>query len=410
MDKTMSRLLLAGSLLALAACGDRAPQPAAVAPGSVTEWVLPAAPGSSAPDLALAPDGRLLLSWLNQQPGRRPALQFVALNREGAWQSQPRTVAVGNALRIDPADTPRVLATPDGALWMQWLQDAGEGAHAISLARSRDGGMQWSEPVQVPQAQAAARSGYVTLWPAGQDRLGIAWLERDATADAPAGASRLRSARMDMNLVASADAVIDPRACSCCQLAAGSTAAGALLAYRGQDEAGIGDISGVRMADGAWTAPLPVHADGWTMPACPVDGPALAVHAGQALVAWRSGDGDAAKVQLARSGDAGASYATPVQVDGGAAVRGPVAVALDERQAWVAWLREDAEGRSLQLARYTPDLARQLQQVQVARLQAATGGATTLRMAARDGSAWLLWSDVVDGAPDLVGATVSGER
>ena len=35
----------------------------------------PAAAGSSSPDLSLAADGRLLLSWINRREGRRSALQ-----------------------------------------------------------------------------------------------------------------------------------------------------------------------------------------------------------------------------------------------------------------------------------------------------------------------------------------------
>src|SRR3546814_6361394 len=63
------------------------------------------------------------------------------------------------------------------------------------------------------------------------------------------------------------------------------------------------------------------------------------------------------------------SFAAPVVVDEGEAVQGRPDVALDDKQAWVAWLREDASGQSLWLARYAPDLSRELSRTQVAALQ-----------------------------------------
>ena len=53
----------------------------------VQDWVLPAQPGSMAPDLRVAPDGRVLISWLNRQQGRRNVLQFASYTEAGGWQS-----------------------------------------------------------------------------------------------------------------------------------------------------------------------------------------------------------------------------------------------------------------------------------------------------------------------------------
>ena len=264
--KTAHRILLAIALAGLAACGSRdAAQAAALAPGTVQPWVLPAPPGSSAPALALAPDGRLLVSWLNQPAGRRPALQFAALNREGAWQSQPRTVAVGHALVVDAADPPTMQATPDGALWMQWLQHAGaQGQRELMLVRSRDGGMQWSEPVRVDAGGADASSSHVALWPHGPDALGIAWLE--APTAAAGGDARLQSARLDMDLAASGRSALEARACGAGGLATAISERGPLLAWR---ERGNHPGAGVALARGdaaGWSRPLVVAVDGRSPP------------------------------------------------------------------------------------------------------------------------------------------------
>ena len=107
---------------------------------------------------------------------------------------------------------------------------------------------------------------------------------------------------------------------------------------------------------------------------------------------------------MARSTDAGDRYAAPVVVDQGAAVTGQVDVALDGDQAWVAWLREDATGHTLMLARYAPDLSRQLQRIEVARPSGRGHATGSPRLVADGGSAWLVWTDVADGVAHLKGA------
>ena len=73
-------LLLSCALLA--ACGSETPRLQAVdaatldAPVRIEPWLLPAADGTSAPDLAVAADGRVMLSWIDSQPGRRHLLRF----------------------------------------------------------------------------------------------------------------------------------------------------------------------------------------------------------------------------------------------------------------------------------------------------------------------------------------------
>src|SRR3546814_1792158 len=99
------------------------------------------------------------------------------------------------------------------------------------------------------------------------------------------------------------------------------------------------------MEDGALLTLPAVHADNWTIAGCPVNGPAIAAAGNDAIVAWYSAANDVPKLQVARSTDAGDSFAAPVVVDEGEAVQGRPDVALDDKQAWVAWLREDASGQ-----------------------------------------------------------------
>jgi len=411
-------LLVAFAFAALAACTRDAATPAPAANGdyAVQPWTLYAGPGSMAPGLRIAPGGRLLLSWINKQDGRRNALQFSSYTEEGGWQSQPRTIAVGNSLVANWADTPHLLATPDGALWAQWLQARPDSpsAYDAMLARSRDGGMTWSQITRVNDDEADAEHGFAALWPAAADRLGIAWL--DGRAQAPAhghghghagDAMQLRTNVFDMNLERGADAIVDARTCDCCPVDVALTDRATLLAYRDRSDGEIRDIAVLRFEAGAWSAPKPVHNDGWKTDACPVAGPAIAARGDIAVVAWYSEAGGARALRIARSTDAGDSFSAPVPVEQGEAVLGQVDVALDERQAWVAWLREDAGGQALMLARYTPDLSKQLQRIEVARLQGRGHAGGIPRLAVDAGGAWLVWTDAVGGVAHLQGARVA---
>ena len=57
------------------------------------------------------------------------------------------------------------------------------------------------------------------------------------------------------------------------------------------------------------------------------------------------------------------------------------------------------------LARYATDLSKKLEEVEVARLQGKGRGTGFPQLALRDGAAWMVWTDIVEGQPRLEGAT-----
>jgi hypothetical protein len=423
--------------LALAACHRGAPAAGAGAPPAdpakpvaVHEWPLPSAIGSAQPDLAVTPDGRVLLSWINSLEGRRNALQFVAMSEDGHWQSAARTIVVGDSLMANWANTPHIAQTADGALWVQFMQKMGEGhAGNVALSRSVDGGFNWASPIAVNDDGVEAEHGFAALWPASRDTIGVAWLDgrdnaggemhhegaagmkhgdakhggHDMHAD---GRTALRAAVFDMNLQRSGEAVVDAKTCDCCQTAIAATSRGPLLVYRDRSDKEVRDIAAVRYDGKAWGKPVAVHADGWVMPGCPVNGPAVAADGDAALVAWYTEAGGQPSVRVARSADAGDSFGAPVTLDQGEAVQGRVALALDATQAWILWIREDASGQSLWLSRRTPDLEREYQRLEVAKLQGRGRGTGFPKIALRDGDAYVVWTDIADGAPRLHGVVI----
>jgi hypothetical protein len=419
--------------VALAACGGRdAGSPAAAArvdpaaPSTVSEWTLPSTlPGSASPSLAVAPDGRLLLSWINSQQGRRHILQFSSYApAQARWMHGMSTIAIGHSMFVNWADVPHMAATPDGALWAHWLQRSGEGTYAydVVLSRSRDGGANWAEPIRPHDDGTQTEHGFVSMWAQGTNTLGIAWLDGRNTgaaahaghagheaAHASQGAMTLRAAVFDGALQRTQEFALDERVCDCCQTAVAQTAQGALLVYRGRTDGEVRDILATRFNGIDWSAPRAVHADGWTMPACPVNGPDVAALGEAAIVGWYTEAGGQPEVRLARSTDAGDSFAAPVVLDSGAGVLGRVAVALDAQQAWALWLREEGEAQSLWLSRRSPDLATEYERLEVAKLQGRGRATGFPQLATAGGSAWIAWTDVVGGVPNLRGARVARE-
>ncbi|WP_058835946.1 sialidase family protein [Luteimonas abyssi] len=422
------------TLALLAACSRGAPdlQPvdaaALEAPTRIEPWLLPAAEGTQSPDLALGPDGRVMLSWIDSQPGRRHQFRFSNWwPGDARWDVAPKTIALGNRMFVNWADTPHILAMPDGAVWAHWLQRNGNAPYAydVALARSRDGGANWTAPVVVHDDGTQTEHGFVAMWPQTDNLLGIAWLDGRATAgdgdpaargdhaghDAghgagapPAGAMSLRAALIDGGLQPVLESTLDTRVCDCCQTDVAITAKGPLVVYRGRSMDEVRDILVARLDGNVWTAPRRVHADDWVMPACPVNGPSIAADGEGVVVAWYTAPDGTPQVRLARSDDSGDRFGEPVVLDRGAEVQGRVAVALDAQQARVIWLREADGEQTLMLARYTADLSRELERTEIATLQGTGRGTGFPKMVVSAGIAHVVWTDVVDGRPQLRGA------
>ena len=412
-------------LLLLTACGGNPAAPASTAPSmdaraahELSEWKLPALGKAAQPDLVVAPDGRLLLSWVEAGSGSTHALKFASFD-DSAW-STPQEIARGDDWFVNWADTPHLAATADGALWAHWLRRSAKATYAydVVLSRSGDGGKTWSSPVTVNDDGTPTEHGFVSLWPQSRDSLGIAWLDGRNTAgeahgghdEQDGGAMTLRVARFDAALRRSAESELDPRTCDCCQTDAAMTSKGPLLVYRDRDGDEIRDIVGTRFDHGAWTLPRKVHDDRWKMPACPVNGPAVAASGNRAWVAWYTAAGDVPKVRLAHSLDDGDNFSTPVELDSGLQVQGRVGVAVDGAGAWVNWTREQADGQSLWLARYSADLSKQPQRIEVAKLQGRGRATGFPRMVARGDAVYLVWTDIVESEPVLRGARVAARR
>jgi len=144
------------------------------------------------------------------------------------------------------------------------------------------------------------------------------------------------------------------RTCSCCQTSAAITGNGTvLIAYRDRTVGEIRDISIVRRHNGIWSDPVNVHADGWEISGCPVNGPAIDAQATEAVVAWFTGADNIPTIKVAFSEDSGATFGSAFQVDNGEGVGRVDTLMLATGEALISWVEWTSDGEVLMLCRAT---------------------------------------------------------
>ena len=315
-----------------------APAPAALAIDSIAS---PAAPGSAEPNLTVASDGRVYMTWLEPADSGH-ALRFAVL--DGRQWSAPRTIRAGRDFFVNWADFPSIQVLDGGLLAAHWLQRNGTGTYAygVRISQSTDGGRTWSASIMPHRDSSQTEHGFVAMWPEGRT-LGAAWLDGRKTAtQSPThghgGEMMLMSTTIDASGRVGAEVPLDQRTCDCCQNSAAMTSNGPIVAYRDRSPEEIRDIYVTRRVGGQWLPGKPVHSDNWKINACPVNGPSIAASGQRVAVAWFTAANDSARVKLAFSDDAGATFGAPIRIDGGVPA-GRVDVALlKDGSALVTWI------------------------------------------------------------------------
>ena len=319
---------------------------AGIAPVASDSLPSPAAPGATTPNLAVAPDGKVYMSWLEPVDSGH-ALRFAVL--EGRTWSAPKTIRAGRDFFVNWADFSSLQVLDGGRLAAHWLQRNGTGTYAygVRISQSTDGGRTWSTPVTPHRDTVVAEHGFVTMWREG-NRLGAAWLDgrkfQPQAHDAPGGHGpgtnemMLVSTTLDARGRLGPETVLDQRTCDCCQNSAAMTSEGPIVAYRNRSAEEIRDIYVTRRVNGKWISGVPVHDDNWKIAACPVNGPNVDARGRRVALAWFTAANDSPRVKLAFSGDAGASFSPPVRIDEGQP-SGRVDVALlADGGALVTWI------------------------------------------------------------------------
>jgi hypothetical protein len=347
-------VLAAMAAAGTAACGaDEAPRFADVAPPpAITLLPSPAPPNSAEPNLTAGPDG-IYLTWLERRGGDLHALRYARWDG-GSW-SAPGQVMERSGLFVNWADFPAMVVLDDGTMAAHWLERSGPRSYDydVRLAISRDGGTRWSDDV-VPHHRSGvhAEHGFVSLFPAAGD-IGVVWLDGRETVHGDP--MTLRFTTVTAGGATSDEVVLDGSVCDCCQTSVARTTDGLVVAYRGRSGDEVRDILTTRQVDGAWTEPRTVHDDGWVIPGCPVNGPAIAADGRRVVVAWFTGAPPGDRVLAAVSDDGGATFGTPVRIDEGQGMGRVGVVMLDDGEALVMWLERAEDGAEIRTRRIHGD-------------------------------------------------------
>ena len=388
--------VLAGLMVLAASCSPAVAQTEVFS--SITEIDLPVGPGAQEPSIFAMDDGRIMMSW-TEPAGDGFAVRSAIGDRTG-W-TKPQTAIVSGDLFVNWADFPSVAAFADGTLAVHWLMKNGPSSYGydINIALSSDDGRSWGDVI-VPHRDGTGRQhGFATLLPVADNRLMAIWLDArsydfyatGAAEKAFANASQLRVTTIGPDGSLSSDILLDARTCSCCQTSAAVTDSGiVLVVYRDRTAGEIRDISLVRLVDGVWSGPATVHADGWEISGCPVNGPAIDTSGERVVVAWFSAAKDLPIVNVAFSDDAGESFGRSIRIDRGEAAGRVDVLQLGDGSALVSWVEWTNAGEALLVCRARPESA--CSDPQVIALNDAAGSINFPRMVWAGDGVYIAWT------------------
>jgi hypothetical protein len=297
------------------------------------------------------------MSWLEPDSnGSRYSLRYAAWQEERRWDTAT-DVAAGENWFVNWADFPSVVPVDERTLAAHWLQQRPGGVYSYDVMTrlSTDRGSTWSEPATPHDDGTATEHGFVSIanW---QGRPYAVWLDGRNTAGEGHGHDEHASGNGAMTLRgavlvpggAHAGSEIDGRVCDCCQTDLAQTRDALLVVYRDRSTSEVRDIQLARLEPSGWSAPVTVHADGWKIEACPVNGPAVAARGDTVAVAWFTAP-DQPRVRLAYSADGGRSFAAPLEVASGAVAGRVDVVLLADGRALVSWLATAGETAAIRV-------------------------------------------------------------
>jgi len=315
----------------------------------------PTGANGSEPQLTAQAD-RVILSWVEVN-GERASLKFAEHTPAG-W-STAQSAASGTHFFINSFDVPSVHALADGSLVAHWEErlgaDEDSDASKVMLSWSKDQGHTWSRPVSPHHDGTNTEHGFVSLFQAPGAGLGLVWIDGRATnPETESGDMSLRASVYDGTGKQLREMVVAPRVCECCSTSAAETPEGVIVAFRNRSATEVRDIYVSRFADGRWSAPAIVHADGWMINACPINGPSIAARGRDVAVAWFMAKNDQGRAFVAFSHDGGRTFGAPVRVDDAGSLGRLGVQLLDDGSAAVMWIEKSSPRTQMRVRLVTP--------------------------------------------------------
>jgi len=311
----------------------------------------------SGPRLSEGTSGDLVLSWMESGESGTD-LKFATY--EGGGFGEAIRVVTEPRMFVNWADLPSVQHVNEDHWIAHWLRYSADKTYSydVVVSQSFDGGETWGEPVAAHTDGTPTEHGFVSLHP-DPEGVALLWLDgRDTANEASESildtSMTLRSAVITPDGKRLREQLVDDSVCDCCQTDVAIASSGPVAVYRDRTADEIRDIYVTRFVDGAWQAGVPLHADDWKIPGCPVNGPSIVAQDNRVAVAWFTAADEKPSVRLAFSNDGGETFGEPIEIASGR-LAGFVGLAiLDDDALAVSWVsRTEAGSNAINIRRVT---------------------------------------------------------
>jgi len=360
MNLQLNWILLGMAAVLLLACERERQQPA-------YEFTInsPAEIGSQYPNLYVDNSGLITMSWLLKIEEDMNSLQMTTYGERG-W-TPPRTVNISSDYFVNWADFPSVVSKDGEVVAAHWLRkiEGGPYAYNVNIVFPAEEARRWTAPITPHTDGTATEHGFVSMEPLDSDRVLAIWLDGRNTEgrghheyEDLEKAMTLRSAEVSRDGSLANELEVDPIICDCCSTDMVMADGHALAVYRDRTEDEIRDISIARynLESGEWSAPVPVHEDGWQIMGCPVNGPRIDHNNGRTAVIWYTEGDGTPTVKLAVSEDEGETFGEPIVIaEENTLGRADVSIA-DDGTIYTSWLSSRDETGYVMMRTINPEM------------------------------------------------------
>ena len=324
----------------------------------------PAESGSRYPHVYRDASGVVTMSWLLNIEEDLNSIQFSTFNEE-RW-TPPRTVRSSFDFFVNWADFPSVVTQNGEVVAAHWLhkRDGGPYAYDVNISFPEDEPRRWTEPLAPHDDGTATEHGFVSMEPLAANRVLAVWLDgrntdgrgHDEYADT-SKAMTLRSAEISRDGTVEREREIDAMVCDCCSTDLVMMNGKAIVVYRNRSAEEIRDIyyASYDLGTGEWSAPQPVHKDGWEINGCPVNGPTIDAVNGVVAVSWYTEAGGEKVVKTAVSSDGGEIFSDPAQIAGENTVGRTDVVVSRDGNVYSSWMSKIGDRGYVMLRELSPD-------------------------------------------------------
>lgn len=313
----------------------------------LSEISFPGNADSSLPYLYASEDG-LFLSWTEMLNDSTAAL-FYAQFKKGSWK-EAQMIAKSSNWFVNWADFPAIVEHK-GTILTHILPKSSPStfSYDVKLNVLSTGENEWKTDLPLHTDSTFTEHGFVSSIPYSDNSFLLSWLDGRNTGGSShdhsehSGAMSIRAAEVDFQGNVLWDELLDAKTCDCCQTSAAMTSEGPVVLYRNRSDREIRDIAITRLVNGMWTEPKIIHADGWEIAGCPVNGPKVDAHQENVAAAWFTAANDTPQVKVSFSTNSGADFMEPQVLSEGNAI-GRVDVALlEDNSALVTWMEMEGD-------------------------------------------------------------------